>query len=105
MRRHPYLTVWAVTLLLFFSPFFGQQEDGTFTALGESLKVLGGTAVFAGPIVTIYIWVRRFRGKRKAKKEILARCEYEHQLTMNGDSGGFYGRYTPTQLGDLSHQG
>ncbi|MDQ1246613.1 MAG: hypothetical protein QG597_981 [Actinomycetota bacterium] len=98
-RHHPYLTVWVVALLLFLSPFLGMRDDGTYTALGEALKVpaLLGLA-FGAPIVTIRIWLRRSRMKRKAKKEVLARCEYEHRAIMNGDPVGLYGRYTPAQF-------
>ena len=93
------MTIWVVTLLVFLSPFLGMRDDGTYTALGEALKVpamLG--LLFVAPIVTVRTWLRRSREKRKAEKELLARCEYEHRAIMNGDSTGFYGRYTPAQL-------
>jgi len=104
LGRHPYLTIWMVTLLVFLSPYLGMRDDGTFSALGEALKVPAVLGLFIAPFVSIRVWFLRSSDKRKAKKEILARCEYEHRAIMSGDPVGFYGRYTPAQLEDPPHR-
>lgn len=99
MRQHPYVTAWVFIGLLFAPILVLPREDGALTWPWAIFAFPGLIALFLSPLIMGVVWLFQNEAKQKAKRQTLARAEYEHWALMHGyDGAGTYGQYTPAQM-------